>query len=275
MTDMIASTDGVTVALHDLGGSGPPLLLLHATGFHGRAYTQIAKRLHEHFRVWAPDLRGHGDSITPDMALPWSGMVHDALAVIDHLGGAEPLNAVGHSMGGATAMATELRRPGSIRAAWLFEPIIFPGEHRSLTRENPLAAGARRRRHDFASLDDVMARYEGRGPFVDVDPDALRDYVTHGFRSAADGVTLKTTGENEARTFEGADLEVFARLHEISTPVTVVGSGDGAPPSLAAPLVANELANCEFVPWPDRTHFGPFEDPARAATEIIAALARG
>ncbi|MEQ8841774.1 MAG: alpha/beta hydrolase [Acidimicrobiales bacterium] len=273
MGELIRSTDGVSVALHDLGGDGPPLLLLHATGFHGRAYTQIARRLHDHFRVWAPDLRGHGDSITPDMALPWRGMVDDALAVLDHLGADAPLAVCGHSMGGATAMATELRRPGTVRAAWIFEPIIFPPSATAGSGANPLAEGARRRRQDFASLDEVIERYTGRGPFAAVDPVVLRDYITHGFRPTADGVTLTTTGENEARTFEGADLELFPRLHEIGVPVTVVGSGDGAPPALAAPLVAAELPAGRLVSWPDRSHFGPFEDPARAAAEIIAALA--
>lgn len=272
MAETIESTDGVVVALHDLGGSGPPLLFLHATGFHGRCYAQIATRLHDHFHVWAPDLRGHGDSITPDMALPWRGMVDDALAVVDHLGADGPIRACGHSMGGTTVLSTELRRPGTIAAAWLYEPIVFPAEHRSDTRENPLAVGARRRRHDFASIDEVIERYAGKGPFAAVDPATLRDYVVHGFRETAEGVALKTTGENEARTFEGIDLDVFGRLGELSMPVTVVGSGDGAPPATVAPRVAAALSAGAFTPWPDHSHFGPFEDPDRAATEILAAI---
>jgi len=272
MVTMIPSTDGVSVALHDLGGDGPPLLFLHATGFHGRCYRRIAEHLHGHFHVWAPDLRGHGDSITPDIALPWRGMVDDALAVIDRLGVDGPIRACGHSMGGATVLATERRRPGTISAAWLFEPIVFPAVHRTSTRENPLAAGARRRRHDFGSIDEVIERYTGRGPFVDVDPTVLRDYVVHGFRETPDGVTLKTTGEMEGRTFDGIDLELFAHLGEIDIPVTIVGSGDGMPPALAAPAIADELPAGTLTPWPDRTHFGPLEDPARAATEILAAV---
>ncbi|MEZ5246374.1 MAG: alpha/beta hydrolase [Acidimicrobiales bacterium] len=272
MAEMIESSDGVVVALHDLGGAGPPLLFLHATGFHGRCYSQIAARLHDRFHVWAPDLRGHGDSITPDMALPWRGMVDDALAVIDHLGPAEPIAACGHSMGGAIVLSTELRRPGTIAAAWLFEPIVFPTSLRSDTAENPLAAGARRRRHDFGSYDEVIERYTGKGPFAAVDPATLRDYVMYGFRETDEGVTLKTTGENEARTFEGAAHDLFDHLGEVSIPVTVVGSGDGAPPATVAPLLVDALPAGTFTPWPDRTHFGPFEDPDRAAAEILLAI---
>lgn len=271
MSVMIQSTDGVEVALHDLGGHGPPLLLLHATGFHGRCYQQIANHLHDHFHVWAPDLRGHGDAITPDMALPWRGMADDALAVLDHLGIDEPVRACGHSMGGATVVTAELRRPGTIRAAWIYEPIIFP-PHPAEAPENPLAVGARRRRHDFASFDEATEHLSGRGPFTNADPAALHDYVTHGFRETDEGVTLKTSGENEARTFEGVDTTVFGRLGEVVTPITVVGSGDGGNPALIAPMVAEALPNSRLVTWTDRSHFGPLEDPARAAAEIIEAL---
>ncbi|MDW3219817.1 MAG: alpha/beta hydrolase [Acidimicrobiales bacterium] len=269
---MIESTDGVRVALHDLGGRGRPLLFLHATGFHGRCYQQIANHLHDDYHVFAPDLRGHGDSETPDMALPWRGMADDVEAVLDHLALDGPIPACGHSMGGATVVATALRRPQAFRAAWIFEPILFPSVHETRTRENPLAEGARRRRHHFDSIDEIIERYASKPPFDAVDPAALRDYVVHGFRARDDGVTLKTTGENEARTFEGVDTSVFERLSEITMPVTVVGSGDGMPPAVVAPQVADALPHGVLTPWPDRTHFGPFEDPARAAADIRRAL---
>ena len=36
-TLQVASTKGVTVAVHDLGGEGDPLLIAHANGFCGGA----------------------------------------------------------------------------------------------------------------------------------------------------------------------------------------------------------------------------------------------
>ncbi len=269
---LIPSTDGVEIALHDLGGSGPPLLILHATGFHGRCYSAIAERLHDHFSVWAPDLRGHGDSITPDMDLPWRGMVADVKAVLDHLGIDEPVRAVGHSMGGATVINVELHHPGTIRAAWLFEPIIFPGMSLPAGRANPMAEAARRRRHDFASFDEVIERYAGRPPFADWTDRALHDYVHHGFAKTESGVTLKCTGEQEARVFEGIDLTLFDQLGRVDIPVTVVGSGDGDNPAAAAAGIADALVRGVDSRWPDRSHMGPFEAPARAAQEITAAL---
>ena len=40
----VDSTDGVVLALHDLGVDGPPLLLCHATGFHGRVWAPLGRR---------------------------------------------------------------------------------------------------------------------------------------------------------------------------------------------------------------------------------------
>ena len=45
MTLRASSSDGVELAIHDLGGEGPPLLFVHATGFHGRCYTRVAEQL--------------------------------------------------------------------------------------------------------------------------------------------------------------------------------------------------------------------------------------
>ena len=269
---MIPSTDGVEVALHDLGGSGPPLLLLHATGFHGPAYTAVASALHEHYHVWAPDLRGHADAITPDIPLPWRGMTDDTLAVLDHLGFDEPVRAVGHSMGGATVVNTELRRPGSILRAWLFEPIIFPAEGRA-PGPNPIAAIARRRRAEFASIDDAVAHLLTRPLFEKVAEDVVRDYVVHAFRpSDRGGVELKASPEIEARVFDGIDLELYPRIGEVDIPITVVGSGGTDPASHIAPVAAEGFPRGRFTHWPDNTHLGPFEDPQRAAAEIREAL---
>jgi hypothetical protein len=45
----VPSSDHVSVAVHDFGGSGPPLLLSHASGFHGYCYLPIADELTDRF----------------------------------------------------------------------------------------------------------------------------------------------------------------------------------------------------------------------------------
>lgn len=270
----VPSSDGVTVALHDLGGEGPPLVVLHATGFHGRCYAPVADHLAHRFHVYAPDLRGHGDSAVPiDTDVAWEHMATDTLAVLDHLGFDEPVRFVGHSMGGAAVTLAELRRPGTVRAAWLYEPILFPPQpDLAIERANPLADLARRRREHFDSFGAAYDNYAGKGPFARFDPAALRAYVEHGFAPSDRGVTLKCRGEQEARVFEGVDTSVFGRLGDAAPPMWIVGSGDGGGPAVIAPMVAEALPDARFVAWPDHSHFGPFEDPARAAAAVIGAL---
>ena len=83
---LVRSTGGVDVALHDLGGDGPPLLLTHATGFCGPVWRPLARHLADRYHAYAPDLRGHGESVTPvGLDFHWGGFADDVLAVVDPL----------------------------------------------------------------------------------------------------------------------------------------------------------------------------------------------
>lgn len=269
MSDLIPSTDGVRIALHDLGGDGPPLVFVHATGFHGRCYRRIAERLHDIRHCFGIDLRGHGDSNVPaNDRFHWEAMAEDLGAAIDHLHPDGPIDFVGHSMGGATVVRAELRRPGTIRRAWLFEPIIFP--EAPDRPPSTLAALSLKRRATFETYDAAIERYASRPPFDAIDREVLEDYVRHGFEPTADGVTLKCAPTSEAATFLNADPTLFARVHAVTAPIVIVGSTDGDAPALFAANAAAEIPSATYSCWDGETHFGPFADPARAADEIRA-----
>ena len=148
----IPSTDGVTVVVHDLSGesdSRAPVLLVHATGFHGYVWQPFADHLRHH-HAFAPDLRGHGDATAPDDGdFGWNGFADDVLAIVDTLG-LDDLDAVGHSKGGAALLLAEARQPGTFRSLYLYEPVLMPAQWASdNVGSNPLADGARRRRPVF------------------------------------------------------------------------------------------------------------------------------
>ena len=53
-------------------GAGPPLLLLHGLGADHRDWREVVPQLASHYRVIAPDLRGHGASPrSPGPYTPW------------------------------------------------------------------------------------------------------------------------------------------------------------------------------------------------------------
>ncbi|MEO6987750.1 MAG: alpha/beta hydrolase [Aquihabitans sp.] len=271
----VPSTDGVDLALHDLGGDGPPLLIAHATGFCAGAYRPLAQKLTDHHHVWALDFRGHGDSTLPDGLLSWEGMTDDVLAVVDALD-AGPIPAFGHSMGGACLLAAERRRPGTFSTAFVFEPIIFPQVFVDMsTTDNPLSISAARRRPSFASRAEALARYASRPPLGRFRADVLWNYVEHGFREAADGtVTLKCSPETEAATFLAPGKPAVEQMDIVATPTVVAfGTRDASPgPADMAPLVADALPNGTPYRYEHLSHFGPFEDPDSIAEDVRAHL---
>ncbi len=271
----VPSTDGVTVVAHDHGGEGPPLVLCHATGFHGRYWDPVCAALADDYRCIALDLRGHGDSTIPDgLDLDWRGMGEDVVSVLDAFE-LRSVRAAGHSMGGCSLVMAELARPGTIDRGWLFEPIIIPPnfDEMFVRTDDSLADRARRRRDVFESRDAAYERYASRPPFSEVDPAALRAYVDHAFADRPDGrVALKCPGEREAQVFEHSHTDVFERLGKVQSRLTVAGSGDGEPPAVIAPTVAAELPDGTFERYDDLTHFAPMEAPARIADAIRRAV---
>ena len=269
---LVQSTDGVEIAVHDLGGRGAPLLIAHATGFCGGAYTALAAALAPQFHVWALDFRGHGDSTSPagdDFA--WTGMGEDLVAVAEHIGEA-PYAGFGHSMGGAAVLLAEQARPGLFHSAFLYEPIVIPPGAAS-PGGGGLAAGARRRRAEFASKAEVLWRYATRPPLNVLRADALAAYVEHGFGVTDEGtVRLKCAPENEARTFDAGAGMTGDRVAGIELETTIAigaqGGGEG-PPMYAPPLVAS-LPRAELLEYAHLGHFGPLQDPDTVAADAAA-----
>ncbi len=273
---LVDSSKGARVALHDLGGDGPPVLLAHANGFCGLMWQPVARELAAVAHCWALDFRGHGDSAAAaDEDYHWDGMADDVLAAVDALDGLDsaPRLAAGHSLGGASILKAEQAQPGTFDRAWMFEPVTIPSFF--LPPEGVKALGdiARMRKQNFESRQAAYDRYAARPPFSLLDPEVLRDYVDHGFRELPDGtVTMKCPREVEATIFENPDKTAFDRLGEVATAVTVVVGTEADPPALVAPFVADKLPNATLVRYDDLTHFGPFQDPPRIAASIATAL---
>ena len=81
----------------------PVMLLVHGIHDHCRTWDHLAEHFVEHYRVVAPDLRGHGDSEwVKGSSYHYLDYIYDLYQLIDQaeLG---PVVLVGHSMGGAIA----------------------------------------------------------------------------------------------------------------------------------------------------------------------------
>ena len=272
----VPSTDGVEIEVHDLGGDGPPLVLAHATGFHGRVWEPLAAHL-TGFHLWSIDMRAHGDSDAPrDRPLEWYGFADDVLSVIDGIGLEKPYG-VGHSKGAASLLLAEQARPGTFTALYLYEPVVVPTDNvAGHNPDNPLSNGARRRRDTFDSLDAAYENYASKPPFSTLHPEVLRVYVDHGFTQNADGtVSLKCLPENEAEVYaHGMSHHAFAALHDVTCPVTIaMGVEDGVPAIFGRPI-AEALPHGTIASFPNLAHFGPLEDPATIAASVLEAFSQ-
>ena len=274
----VRSGDGVNLNLRMMGGSGPDLLVCHATGFHGMAYRPLAQCLKERFRVWALDFRGHGASgAAPDGDYAWSGMGVDVAACAAAIGG-DRLYGFGHSMGGAALLLAERSAPGLFAGLFLYEPIVLPRGFFDAADANPLAAGARNRREVFSSRAEALARYSSRSPLGVMRADALAAYVEGGFVDLPDGrVRLACSAETEARTFEASGGLPTEEAAGISVPATVAaGTVGGVPnPGAFAPAVAEALPQGRFMSFEDLGHFGPLEAPGVVAAAAVRELLGG
>ena len=106
----------------------------------------------------------------------------------------------------------------------VYEPIVFdPDADRPAgSPQSPHVVGARRRRPSFDSFEAAIDNYRSKLPMNTFDPEVVRLYVAHGFRSAPEGVRLKCDPEYEARTFESGGLHrTWDLLPDISTRVVV------------------------------------------------------
>lgn len=101
-----------------VGGTGPPLLLVHGLGGAASNWIELAPLLTPQHRLLIPDLPGHGGST----ALPAvSGLepFADRVGLVAEREGMLPAPVVGHSLGGMVVLRLALRRPGDIQAVVL------------------------------------------------------------------------------------------------------------------------------------------------------------
>jgi 3-oxoadipate enol-lactonase len=112
--DRVIETAGIRLAYRVSGSPGaPPLVLLHGLGDGAASWEGVAPAFARRWRVYAPDLRGHGRSDRPgDYSVEL--MEADLLGFLDALGLDRP-DLIGHSMGGLVGYLLAGDHPERVR----------------------------------------------------------------------------------------------------------------------------------------------------------------
>ncbi|HEY5209489.1 MAG TPA: alpha/beta hydrolase [Stellaceae bacterium] len=126
-----------------VGGSGPPVLLLHGYPQCLAMWARTAPVLAEKYTVVCADLRGYGDSSKPK-CLPdksnysFRAMAADQVAAMKQLGFAQ-FHVIGHDRGGRTAHRMALDHPDAVRSLAVLD--IVP-THKLVTQPKREVVGA-------------------------------------------------------------------------------------------------------------------------------------
>lgn len=211
----------------DWGQEGKPaLVLVHGGLDHARNWDWVARRLRDHFHVYALDLRGHGNSASAPGAL-YSVAEHvlDLSALIDVIG--QPVYLVGHSLGGIITLMYAGVYPERVIKAVSIEGWGLPAGHRVFKPAaermrrwvESVRSAEKREPRSYAALDDAVARMKEANPHLT--DDVARHLTLHGTNWQSDG-SLVWKFDNYARIFPpfGHDLgDLKQVLGQITCPV--------------------------------------------------------
>ena len=259
-------------------GTGDPLLLLHGWPEFWATWQPIMDRLCGRFRLFAPDLRGFGESDKP--AGPFGPAHHaaDMAALIEALGVA-PVGIVAHDVGASVAQELARLRPDLVRALFFFN-LVYPGIGARFTTPDHL----RFVWHTWFNQSELAPT------LLRSSPDGIRLYVEHLVRlwahrdDAVDDAFIAALAENLARPgnleggfdyYRGA-AEERARSSAsgegpapIGTPTCVRWTdGDRALPVAWSDRLPEFFTDLDFAVFAEVGHFPHHEQTDRAAAEI-------
>ncbi len=279
--DFFVRANGLRLHLLDWGGSGQPLLFLHATGFLAALWHPIASQFTSMARVLALDLRGHGDS-DPGDSYCWTTFPDDIAGVLEALD-LGPALLVGHSVGGAASALCAARHPELVRGLVLVDPVIYPErlyEQPEVAESSDLFLRAGRRRRSWPSREAMRESLAGKQPFNAWRPDVFDLYVQEAVRETGDGVALKCLPETEAEIYrETLRFDLWPELRRMHAPTLVLrGTSERGLQSTTDRDLAQKLPAAEDRPVPTSGHLISMEDPeavTRAVREMLARLREG
>jgi pimeloyl-ACP methyl ester carboxylesterase len=87
-----------------------PIVLIHGSTIDHDDWDEVAPELAKHYKVFAPDCRGHGKSNNPHMSYSFKELADD-VAVFVHAMGYEKAHIIGHSNGGNVALVVGVEHP--------------------------------------------------------------------------------------------------------------------------------------------------------------------
>jgi pimeloyl-ACP methyl ester carboxylesterase len=241
--------------------TNPPLLLIHGNRDHARTWDEVAIRLKDRYCVYAPDLRGHGDS-------QWAvgGLYSMPEFVLDiSMLGAEldrnPLTIIGHSLGGAVSLQYAGTFPQFVRKVVAIEGLgppvrePTPASMRMRTWVKDMSEFDRRKPRRYASVQDAVKRMLEENPHLT--PEMARHLTIHGSKQNDDG-SLSWKFDNYVRLrspYEFNIAEAREIWNQIRCPVLLIRGSESWASDPVADGKASAFHDCRTELVMDAGHW--------------------
>lgn len=243
--------DGVNIYYED-HGTGPAVLLSHGYSATTRMWAGQVEALKDRYRVITWDMRGHGQSDSPDDPKAYSeaATVDDIAGILNHLG-IDKAVIGGLSLGGYMSLAFNLAHPSMVRALMLFD--TGPGYKNPVGREGwNVTAVKRAETFEAKGLDALGGSAEVR---------VSQHRSAQGLAHAARGMLAQF------------DSRIIQSLEHIAVPTLVLVGEKDQPFLGATDYMANKIPGCTKVMIPEAGHAANLDQPAAFNAAVEAFLA--
>jgi pimeloyl-ACP methyl ester carboxylesterase len=240
----------------------PPLLLIHGGRDHARSWDRTARALMDRYCVYAPDLRGHGDS---EWALGGEYSIIDYALDIHALGeeiGREPYTIVAHSLGGGVALQYAGTFPEKVSKIVTIEGLgglgwssgaRRPAHVRMREWVEGMHALEKRRLHVYPSVEDAVSRMVEENQHLS--PELARHLTVTGVRETEGGYTWKFDNYVRAGSPYEFNMEDARDLwNQIRCPILII-SGEESWGRRHRSLDLSAFHNCRYVQVEDAGHW--------------------
>ena len=274
--------EDLTYCAYEWEGEGPPVLFCHATGFHGRIWDNVIRKLNNK-HVISLDLRGHGFSTKSPPPYPWESFAPDIISLIEKMDLKDVIG-VGHSMGGYIITTVAGLIPDRFGGLVLCDPSLFNRQRYEETSQRPKMPGSHpsaKRRNSWDSPQQMVDRLRTHFNFANWEEEALQDYCNHGLVKDDGEETYHLTcpPQIEASMY-GAYISpsVLDNIAKIECPVKILRSrkkgttpnptGEPFRDSVTWPEIWKEFPNATDFQYDHCSHFLPQEDSQIVADQI-------
>jgi pimeloyl-ACP methyl ester carboxylesterase len=240
---------------------GTPVLLVHGYSDSWFSFSTTLPLLPDTWRVFAPSLRGHGDSDRPQSGYAMRDFAADIVAFMDAQG-IDRAVIVGHSMGSFVAQQVAVLAPERVSGLVLMGSAASP--HDAVTRlelkpaVDPLT--------DPVPLDFIQGFQES----------TVHAPLPPGFMDAIIAENRKLPARVWQAAVDGMLATHAATELSANAPPTLIlwGDKDVITPGVDQDALVALLPHAEFKVYPETGHGMQWERPAEIARDIVAFVER-